>query len=271
MKPNGTVLITGAAGNLGGKLRRHLEGRFPLRLLDQSTSGADGIGAANLSQWDPGWAEQFQGVAAVVHLAANPDPRSDWSTLLAPNIDGVVHVLEACVRARVPRIVYASSNHVMGGYQAEASVPRLTADLPPRPGIRFRLGRDWHDSTAYGAAKLFGERLGRCQAERHGLTFVGVRIGWVQPGANPPPPPPRRSWRPWRYPRPPLDVQEWFRLMWLSNRDLCQLLERCLTADLPPGGTIVNGMSANTGMCWDLEETRRLLGYVPQDDVTQTT
>ena len=30
---------------------------------------------------------------------------------------------------------------------------------------------------------------------------------------------------------------------------------------------VVNGMSANTGMRWDLSETKRLLGYEPLDNV----
>ena len=34
---------------------------------------------------------------------------------------------------------------------------------------------------------------------------------------------------------------------------------------------LVNGMSANTGMPWDLEPGRRVLGYHPQDDVTRHT
>ena len=32
---------------------------------------------------------------------------------------------------------------------------------------------------------------------------------------------------------------------------------------------VVHGMSANTGMRWDLDGTRALLGYEPQDDVTR--
>ena len=57
----------------------------------------------------------------------------------------------------------------------------------------------------YASAKLFGERLGQCFAEVHGLV-VAVRIGWVQTGENRPQDiPPVRS--------------DWFRLMWLSNRD----------------------------------------------------
>ena len=60
---------------------------------------------------------------------------------------------------------------------------------------------------------------------------------------------------------------DWFRLMWLSNRDYCQLMERCLTADASIRFGVVNGMSANTGMRWDIEHTRRLVGYEAQDDV----
>ena len=33
---------------------------------------------------------------------------------------------------------------------------------------------------------------------------------------------------------------------------------------------IVNGVSANTGMRWDIEYTRDLLGYEPLDDVTRS-
>ena len=67
----------------------------------------------------------------------------------------------------------------------------------------------------------------------------------------------------------PTDREAWFRLMWLSDRDFCQLMERCVRADVPYGFHVINGMSANTGMRWDVEHTRQLVGYQPQDDVTR--
>ncbi len=112
------------------------------------------------------------------------------------------------------------------------------------------------DSTPYGSAKLFGERLGKCFADAHGLSVIAVRIGWVQVGENRP-----QDITP--------DRDTWFRLMWLSNRDYCHLMERCLLAELVVPFVVVNGMSANTGMRWDIGYTRRLLGYEPQDDVTR--
>ncbi len=45
-----TVLITGAAGNLGAKLRRHLEGRYRLRLLDRDPRGDPDIVPADLAR-----------------------------------------------------------------------------------------------------------------------------------------------------------------------------------------------------------------------------
>jgi uronate dehydrogenase len=258
VKNTGTVLITGAAGNLGGKLRRHLEGRYELRLLDKNTGGDKSIQECDLATYSADWVDRFRGADTVFHLAADPTAHQTWPLLVGPNIDAVIHVFEAAVRAGIRRVVFASSNHVMGAYKDEPAAGPLTTDLPPRPGTRYVVQGEARDSSAYGSAKLFGERLGRCYADAHDLSVLAVRIGWVRSGEN----------------RPqdiPAEREDWFRLMWLSNRDYCQLMERCLLADPSLRFAVLNGMSANTGMRWDLTTTRRLVGYVPQDDVTRPT
>src|SRR5262249_23096700 len=156
-----TVLITGAAGNLGAKLRRHLEGRYALRLLDIDPRGDDAIARADLSRWDAGWLGHFRGVDTVVHLAADPTAHQTWARVVAPNMDAVVNVYQAAVAAGVRRVIYASSNHVMGGYQDDPQPARITTELPPRPGTRYVVDGQPRDSSAYAAAKLFGERLGK--------------------------------------------------------------------------------------------------------------
>jgi hypothetical protein len=96
-----------------------------------------------------------------------------------------------------------------------------------------------------------GERLGRSLALAFDLSFVALRLGWIQPGAN----------------RPETLPDEWARVMWLSNDDLIRLFECAIEADLGDRGcVIVNGMSNNRGMRWDLTETARRLGYFPEDD-----
>jgi NAD+ dependent glucose-6-phosphate dehydrogenase len=252
-----TVLITGAAGNLGGKLRRHLEGRYPLRLLDLHTYGDKGIVECDLSKWDAAWVDQFRGVETVVHLAADATAQKTWPLLVAPNLDALINTYQAAVQSGVRRLVYASSNHVMGGYKDDPKTTRLTTDLPPRPGARYVVHGETRDSSAYGSAKLFGERLGRCYSLATSLSVIAVRLGWVQTGDN-------------RAEDLPPEREAWFRLMWLSNRDYCQLMEKCILAPRSLRFAVVNGMSANTGMVWDIAETKRFLGYEPQDDVTRT-
>ena len=251
-----TVLITGAAGNLGSKLRRHLEGRFDLRLLDIDPRGDGAITPADFGRWDAGWVDQFRGADTVVHLAADPTAHQTWEKIVAPNIDAVVNVFQASARAGVQRVVYASSNHVMGGYKDDPQVTSITTALPPWPGTHYTVDGQARDSTAYASAKLFGERLGKCYADAHGLSVIAVRIGWVRPGDN-------------RAGDIPPERGPWFRLMWLSNHDYSQLMEQCIVADLAARFVVVNGMSANTGMRWDIDHTRRLFGYEPQDDVTR--
>jgi uronate dehydrogenase len=250
------VLITGAAGNLGAKLRRHLQGRYDLRLLDIEPRGDRAIIPADMTRWNAAWVEQFDRVHAVVHLAASAVAHQKWDTLVGPNIDAVINVFQAAARAGVQRVVYASSNHVMGGYSDDPQPARLTTDIPPRPGARYVVQGEQRDSTPYGSAKLFGERLGKCFADSTGMSVIAVRIGWVRPEDN-------------RADDVPPERGPWFRMMWLSNRDFCQLMERCIEADASVRFAVVNGMSANTGMAWDIEHTKLLLGYVPQDDVTR--
>ena len=249
------ILITGAAGNLGGKLRRHLAGRHELRLLDVDPRGDSEIRAADLATWNESWVRLFDGVHAVFHFAADPEAYHPWLDLIAPNLDALIHVYQAAAHAGVRRFIFASSNHVMGGYQDTPGV-RITPEMPPRPGLRYVADGHERYSGAYAAAKLFGERLGKCCAESHGMEVIAVRIGWV--------------WRGGQNEASALPAERgaWFRLMWLSDRDFCHLMDRCLAAPLPERFIIVNGMSDNTGMPWDLGSTCRTLGYRPQDDVT---
>jgi uronate dehydrogenase len=251
-----TILITGASGNLGSKLRQHLHGRYPLRLLDVHSKGDPEIMQADLSLWNAAWVEAFRGVHTVVHLAADPGATQPWKKLIGPNLDALIMVFTAAAQAGVKRLIYASSNHTMGGYREIPEAGKITVDLPPLPGTRYERNGVPLNSIAYGAAKLFGERLGKCYADIYGLSVIAVRIGWVREGDNHPA-------------TLPADRDTWFRQMWLSNRDFCHLLECCIEADAALRFAVVNGMSANTGMRWDVEHTRTLLGYEPQDDVTR--
>jgi NAD+ dependent glucose-6-phosphate dehydrogenase len=246
-----SVLITGASGNLGAKLAAHCAGRTRLVLLDREARS--GVQSADLSRWGD-WVRCFESTEMVIHLAGNPIAYHDWPDLLDPNVDAMLNVYEAARVAGVKRFVFASSNHVMGGYQDGPDIP-ITESLPPKPGLRYVADGAERFSGAYATAKLMGERVGQCLALSQGMEVIAVRLGWVWRGNNLPD-------------ELPAERGDWFRKMWLSDRDFLHLMDCCLRARMPEPFLIVNGMSANTGMRWDLSVGRRILGYNPRDDVS---
>ncbi|MBV9512502.1 MAG: NAD(P)-dependent oxidoreductase [Mycobacteriaceae bacterium] len=233
------VLITGAAGNIGRKLRAAWADVYDLVLIDRA-AGADDpdVIGADLSQWNDDWMTHFHGVDTVIHLAANPSESATWEELEQPNLDALFNVFHASALAGIERLVFASSNHAMGGYKDVGDGP-ITVDLPPLP------------DGPYGAAKLMGERLGRSLAAAFELSFVALRIGWVQSGEN----------------RPETMPDDWSRSIWLSNGDLVRLFECAVEAELGDrSSAIVNGISNNRGTRWDLSAAAELIGYHPQDN-----
>ena len=237
---------------------------------------------------DSRWRDALARVQAVVHFAAcNPNPDASWDDA-ATSIDMTLHVaLAAADSPSVARFVFATSNHVMGRYKDDP----LAATVGPgtlHPDRPLGVGTVWEkadqplDATAYSTTKMVGERICRALGARsNGATsFVSVRIGWCQPGENRPETlnasgdPGAESGGAESHPDPEgyRRAERWFRLMWLSNRDFVHLFERAVNADAsewPATAIVVNGMSANTGMTWSLEETGRYLGYRSLDDVTR--
>jgi nucleoside-diphosphate-sugar epimerase len=234
-----TVLITGACGNIGRKLRDAWQDLYDLVLIDREAPPSDiDVIVADLAEWDESWVVHFDNVDTVVHLAADPNEFASWEELMRPNVDAMANVFHASAFGGVERVIFASSNHAMGGYRDLGDMP-ITVDLPPRP------------DGPYGGTKLMGERLGRSLALAFDVTFIALRLGWVQHGEN----------------RPETLPDDWARLMWLSNEDLVELFESAVEADLGDRTfLVVNGMSNNRGMRWDLTEAAEWLGYEPADD-----
>lgn len=230
------ILVTGASGNLGGKAVAALRssGADQLVLLDRDPAARHGVHAVDLSRADPAWTAHFEGIDVVLHLAADSRPFAGWDAVVADNVDASLNVLQAAVEARVGRFVFASSNWVLGGYRFTAEP--LRPSTPPRP------------VNPYGAAKLFVERAGAELAAGSEMDVVALRIGYCQRGAN--------------VPGPQMGFGRWGQEMWLSNDDWAQVAVLACTVPSVPSG-VVNVMSRNAGMRWDLTATEELLGYVP--------
>jgi len=160
-----TVLVTGAAGGIGTRLRSLLKGVYPnLRLSDIRPPADLGAGEAFVKCDLAVMAEvekAVAGVQGIVHLGGH-STEGPWDTILQSNIVGCYNLFEAARRGGVERIVFASSNHAIGFYPRHR---RISADNPVRPDSR------------YGVSKAFGEALGALYAYKHGLRVTSIRIG----------------------------------------------------------------------------------------------
>ncbi|GAA2056929.1 NAD(P)-dependent oxidoreductase [Catenulispora yoronensis] len=229
------ILITGAAGRIGGWLRPLLArpGRT-LRLLDIAPIPERNDDAEIIvdSFLDPAVMDKAcAGVDAVLHLGGLPG-EGPWEQLAMANVEGTRQVLEAVVRQGVPRAVLASSIHAAGFWTRDDIGPDgfLPADVPTRP------------DTLYGVSKAAVEALGSLYHSRYGIDVSCLRIGAFRPE-----------------PAAPTDLS-----VWISCEDGARLVEACLAVE-PAGYRVLWGVSANTRRWFSLAEGAAI-GYRPEDD-----
>ena len=223
-----TILITGAAGDVGTHLRRELAGKYRIRASDLrplKKIGQEAYMRADISKMAD-CLRITKGVDAVVHLGGY-SVEGPWEGILSANIVGCYHVFEAARRNGVKRILFPTSNHAVGFYQRDQTIDHR---VYPRPDSR------------YGVSKVFGEALGSLYADKYGMEVFCMRIGNVNPA--------------------PIDKRRLS--IWFSPRDLAQLVT--IGIERPDiRFEIVYGISANKRAWYDNGNAYRL-GYRPQDD-----
>ena len=164
-----TILITGAAGDVGTHLRRELAGKYAivasdLRDLKEKFKGQK-FKRADISRMSDAL-RITRGVDAIVHLGGY-SVEGPWEGILNANIIGCYNVFEAARQAGVKRVVFASSNHAVGFYPRKR---KIGTDVTVRPDSR------------YGVSKAFGEALGSLYSDKHGIGVTCLRIGNVEIG-----------------------------------------------------------------------------------------
>lgn len=228
--PFDRLLLTGAAGGLGKVLRHSLRPYARVLRLSDIAEMAPAAGAHEevvvCDLADKAAVHRLvEGVDAILHFGGVSVERP-FEEILGANICGVFHIYEAARRHGVKRVVFASSNHVIGFHKQDEI---LDAHSPRRP------------DSYYGLSKSYGEDMASFYFDRYGIETVSIRIGSSFPEPNN-----RRMLS-----------------TWLSYRDLTQLIERALYA-AQVGHTVVYGMSANRELWWD-NHLAAHLGYQPQD------
>ena len=241
------VLVTGMSGLIGTALRGRIDDKHDLSALNRRDVPGVRCHRADITDLDA-IQPAFEGQDVVVHLAGVPRNQAGWDEILPHNVIGTQNVFEAARRAGVRRIVFASTNLVVGGWEREmpwrALVegrydevaepwPMLTAETPVRP-------TGW-----YACAKVFGEALARYHADAHGMSALCVRMGRVIDADRP-------------------QIAREF-CVWCSQRDVAQILDRCIDAPDDLRFDIFYALSDNRRGFHDLTHAREVLGYEPED------
>jgi len=240
------ILITGINGLIGNVLRDAFQNRYEVYGLDLEGEFSDRVLSADLSDYQQTARvlNQVGPMDAIIHLAGDPSVQASWESVLSANIIGTRNIFEAARECGVPRVVFASSNHATGAYHGfepnlntftQPQSPKISPSDPVRP------------DSDYGVSKVFGEALARYYADRWDIKAICLRIGAVLKDDDP-------------------TANSQNRKIWLSHRDLIQLVEKSLSTNVTFG--IYYGVSNNQGAFWDIHNARADLGFEPVDDAS---
>jgi UDP-glucuronate 4-epimerase len=164
------LLVTGAAGMIGGAVVRRLRGAgSEVVAVDVKDDGASGVNIKRSPLEDLDRLNDAVGngpLDAIVHCGAISGPmlaKGNPPTIFASNVIGLANVLTLAHKHRVERFVFCSSIGVYG-------------NAPGGPGPEHHA---LNPTSLYGASKAAGEALLTGFAAEYGLNAVSLRIARV--------------------------------------------------------------------------------------------
>jgi nucleoside-diphosphate-sugar epimerase len=257
------ILITGAYGLIGNLVYAHLdtqpdrystygmvrrvEASARIEAMELCEIPAERLRYADLTDF-AAVRRAVAGIDVVVHMAADPNGHSSWESVLNNNIVGTYHLFEASRLAGVKRVIYASTNQVVFGYRADEPYRSLFAGregAAPEAIPPIHHTQPTRPLNYYACSKVFGESLAHMYAFTHGMSCICLRIGWVTASDRP--------------------ASPQARYLWCSQRDIVQLVGRCIEAPASLRFDIFFGQSDNHPNFVDIQHARDVLGYAPQD------
>ncbi len=168
-----SAVVTGGTGFLGSHLVWTLQEQgVPVRVLLRPGTPLSGVPAGVETRVGDirdkaALREAFTGASTVFHLAGLTAPYGPRHRYLEINVSGTEAVIEACLAAKVDKLVYVSSMVVLG---IECDRRGLTEDAPYATAF----------VSAYEESKVRAEQLVRHRAQETGLPMVVLRpgMGW---------------------------------------------------------------------------------------------
>jgi uronate dehydrogenase len=161
------------------------------------------------------------------------------------------NIFNAASAAGCSRVVVASTTQVMNGYGGADSAERKERGIGPE-------GVPWDAPVAptnlYGASKAWAEALARVYSSSHDLSCICVRLGGFQADGQ-------------------VFDEEASRVQMhnVSPRDAAQIFRLAIEAPPSVRCAIVPGISEHAVAFQNVQHTKAVLGYVPQDGTATRT
>lgn len=191
----------------------------------------------------------LDGMDAVLHIGAVPDPDASFDDVLESNIRGTYHVLEACRKAGIGRLVYASSIMATWGYaqfvEPYCAIREDRLDAVPDDFAPVKHTDPPRPTEPYSMSKVWGEGACRTYADAHDVSVICLRIGWVN--------------------KENTASGTFSNSIWCSHRDIASSFELALKKTAEPVYDVCYALSDNKYRWVDLEHAKEVTGFIAQD------
>lgn len=233
------ILITGASGIIGNVLMKCLSEKYEVIGIDIVPS--DDVITLDIINEREKLQELLKDIDVVIHLAWDI---KEAGTALMPAIEenkvmGEI-MYSLSLEQNVKKFILASSVHASLGHIGYIH-PGIVDNHEILHMKKITTRDEFFPLGVYGASKVYLEALGKAYSKK-GLNIITIRFGNVTED---------NSFG--EYP------------FWLSHRDCCHFIDRCIeTTDLPKYSTFF-AISNNPCNPFDLSDSKQLLGYNPKD------
>lgn len=233
------ILITGASGTIGNILLKCLSKKYDVVGIDKVP--AKDVITLDIVNEREKLRDLLKGVDAVIHLAWNVKEAGTALDVSVPENKVMGEIMYALLLERkVKKFILATSVHVSFGH-INYRHPGIVENHKILHEKKITIKDEYFPLGIYRASKVYLETLGRAYSEK-GSQIVVVRFGNVTDDD---------------------DFGEY--PFWLSHRDCCQFIEKCIEASNLPKYSVFFAISDNPCNPFDLSEARSQLGYKPKD------
>lgn len=235
------VVIVGGAGTVGRRIANGIKDKFDVVIMDMSVSQNEGCqfiktDATNFEELQSNLPQNTYCIINLLKADTNY-VIEEWKTFEKMTdvfFKATYNILMAAQSNNVPKVIFASSNHVTDHYENEGySVLGREINIDEYPYM----------NGLYGVLKLASEQLGFIFSKNTDVSVINIRIGSVPPHIE----------------QNDLEPSKRLYRTLLTDEDVVQIFEAAIKSKVQYG--TYYGVSDNPDKPWNTENAVKELGF----------